>query len=43
MGKSTERTNAHQDATAETLTGRGHGLKYNSLIIRVLFNEGVET
>lgn len=24
-------------------SGLGHGLKYNSLIIRVLFNNGVET
>ena len=36
MGKSTERTNAHQDATAETLTGRGHALFLEVLIYNEL-------
>ena len=35
MGKNTERTNAHQDVTAETLTGRGHA----SFLEVLIFNE----
>ena len=36
MGKNTERTNAHQDVIAETLTGRSHALFLEALIIKVL-------
>ena len=39
MGKSTERTNAHQDVTAETLTSRFHAAFYNTLIINASKNK----
>ena len=50
MGKSTERTNAHQDATAETLTaffsvaGRGHavGLQWADLQLVIKTGRGNE-